>query len=70
MQVTQTEVEQRLQVATADAQRQASQCAKQRPLIQVVKGGSDPGCAALKRRLDQYIAQRQRQSTPGDPTVR
>jgi len=60
LQVAQDEGEKRLQLATADAERRAAECAKRQPTIQVIKQG-DAKCAALKRTLDQYIAQRQRQ---------
>jgi uncharacterized protein YacL (UPF0231 family) len=67
MQVAQQSAEQRTKAA---AEEQVSQCAKQRPLIQVIKGGTDPKCAALKRELDAYIAQRQRERGSADTEIR
>jgi translation initiation factor 2B subunit (eIF-2B alpha/beta/delta family) len=60
LQLAQEDGEKRLQLATAEAERRAAECAKRPPTIQIIKQ-ADAKCAALKRALDQYIAQRQRQ---------
>jgi translation initiation factor 2B subunit (eIF-2B alpha/beta/delta family) len=54
------DAEKRLQLAAANAERRATACAKRPPTVQVIKE-PDPGCVALKRALDLYIAQRLRQ---------
>lgn len=65
MEVTQTEAEERLRTVAAAAERQ---CANQRPVIQVIRGASDPKCIEIKRQLDRYLAQRQAQrGAAGDP---
>lgn len=65
LEVTQTEAEERLRTVTAAAERQ---CANQRPVIQVIRGASDPHCIEIKRQLDRYLAQRQAQrKAAGDP---
>lgn len=58
LEVTQSEAEERLRHASAAAERQ---CVGQQPVIQVIKGGTDPKCVELKRQMDRYLAQRQAQ---------
>jgi translation initiation factor 2B subunit (eIF-2B alpha/beta/delta family) len=60
LQLVQNDGEKRLQQAMAEAEHRAAECAKRPPTIQIIKQ-ADAKCAALKRALDQYIAQRQRQ---------
>jgi hypothetical protein len=67
MEVTQSEAEERLRTNTAAAERQ---CPSQQPVIQVIKGATDPKCIELKRQMDHYLAQRQAQRAPAGASTR